>query len=255
MPTLHFGFGDPIPRGYTYVCEALHSAGSVFRSERRYHPVAKRRDLLSRRSMACCSARVFQPQLGKAGSTRYARPAFASPKHKLCLPSRSRRATVVYARYTRPDLTARVLSAVMYVIPFCDSFQYARFIFVQVPEVYRLIRPVLPVVSWYHSIPFAPMICFFGVYSLIVNNYKMDRFTRFNALQALLLDILLVLPRLVESLFTPPTIGWGAKVYIASQNAIWTGVFACVVLGAFFAIMGTSLRIPFVGEAADQQLR
>lgn len=35
---------------------------------------------------------------------------------------------------------------------------------------------------------------------------------RFNAMQAVLLDILLVLPRLLESLISPPTSGWGLQV-------------------------------------------
>ena len=49
----------------------------------------------------------------------------------------------------------------------------------------------------------------------------MPRFTRFNGMQAVLLDILLVLPRLVETIFTPPGSGWGLQLYVHSQSFVW----------------------------------
>ena len=56
---------------------------------------------------------------------------------------------------------------------------------------------------------------------------------RFNATQALLLDILLILPRLMESVISPPMGGWGADVYIHSQSFIWIFITAWVIYGIF----------------------
>jgi len=70
-----------------------------------------------------------------------------------------------------------------------------------------------------------------------------------------LIDILLVLPRLLESLVSPPTSGWGLQAYITTQNTIWFAVAAAVLFGVGGALAGTSVRIPFVGDAAEQQLR
>lgn len=89
----------------------------------------------------------------------------------------------------------------------------------------------------------------------IVNNTNLSRFVRFNGMQAALLDIVLVLPRLLESVFTPPTAGWGAQAYIYSQSFIWIFVTAWVVYGVASALLGVQGRIPFIADAADAQIR
>ena len=78
---------------------------------------------------------------------------------------------------------------------------------------------------------------------------------RFNAMQALLLDIMLILPRLMESVISPPTSGWGVDVYTYSQSFIWIFITAWVVYGIFSSLIGQYGRIPFIAEAADQQIR
>ena len=99
------------------------------------------------------------------------------------------------------------------------------------------------------------LLCFFGIYLGIVNNGSWRRFVRFNGAQAVLLDILLILPRLLESLVTPPTAGWGLQAYISAQNTVWLFVTACVLYGVGASLLGQTARIPFVADAADQQVR
>lgn len=41
----------------------------------------------------------------------------------------------------------------------------------------------------------------------VVNNKGLPRFTRFHTMQALLIDVSLALPRLMELVFTPPAAG------------------------------------------------
>jgi len=67
----------------------------------------------------------------------------------------------------------------------------------------------------YTTVPFASLIVFFGLYMGIVQNQSYSRFVRFNGQQAILLDILLILPSLVETLFPPPTSGFGLSVFIS----------------------------------------
>ena len=99
------------------------------------------------------------------------------------------------------------------------------------------------------------LLCFFGIYLGVVNNTSWRRFVRFNAMQAVLLDILLILPRLIESLISPPTAGWGLQAYISAQNTVWLFVTACVLYGIGSSLLGLMARIPFVADAADQQVR
>ena len=74
-------------------------------------------------------------------------------------------------------------------------------------------------------------------------------------MQAILLDIVLVLPRLMESVISPPSSGWGVDVYVFSQSFVWIFIAVCVVYGVSMSLIGQYARIPFIGEAADQQIR
>ncbi len=78
---------------------------------------------------------------------------------------------------------------------------------------------------------------------------------RFNAIQAILLDILLVLPRLVETIFSPPTSGLAKQLYINANSVIWVAITGCVVYAMANCFMGHYGRIPFVSDAADDQVR
>lgn len=172
--------------------------------------------------------------------------------------SRSRRSAVtVQARYrgSSPDLAERVLAAVPYLLPFLDSLGYGRFLFFQYPMITRAIAPLAPLISVYSTVPFAPFVAFFAVYLGIINNQRWPRFVRFNAMQAVLLDILLILPRLVEQVFSTPTGGWALQAYIIVQNTIWIFVAAAVLYGIGASLTGQAARIPLVADAAEQQVR
>ncbi|KAF6265000.1 hypothetical protein COO60DRAFT_1481891, partial [Scenedesmus sp. NREL 46B-D3] len=161
-------------------------------------------------------------------------------------PSRPR-CVAVAARYSRgggsPDIQERVLAAVPYLLPLLDSFGYGRFLFYQYPIVRSFISPLAPLLGVYSSVPFAPLLCFFA----------WSRFVRFNGMQAMLLDILLILPRLAEQVFSTPTGGWGLQAYITAQNTIWVFIAVCVVYGVISSLLGQAARIPLVADAAEQQ--
>jgi uncharacterized membrane protein len=144
---------------------------------------------------------------------------------------------------------------VPYLLPFLDALGYGRFLFFQYPMISRAIAPLAPLISLYSTVPFAPFVAFFAVYLGIVNNQRWPRFVRFNAMQAVLLDILLILPRLVEQVFSTPTGGWALQAYITVQNTIWIFVAAAVLYGIGASVVGQTARIPLVADAAEQQVR
>lgn len=171
---------------------------------------------------------------------------------------RARSSTVaVQARYRggSPGVGERVLAAIPYLLPFLDSFSYGRFLFYQYPIITRAIAPLAPLISFYATVPFAPLLAFFGVYLGIVNNMQWPRFVRFNAMQAMLLDILLILPRLAEQVLSTPTGGWALQAYITASNTIWIFVAAAVLYGIGASLTGQAARIPLVADAAEQQVR
>jgi uncharacterized membrane protein len=179
------------------------------------------------------------------------RPLLARPARRACLRAQARAGS--YS--PQPSIPDRVLAAVPYLLPLLHSFQYGRFLLYTTPVLRQAVSPIFPLLQLYNSVPFAHMIAFFGIYIGIVNNTSIKRFVRYNAMQAMLLDVVLVLPSLIEQLITLPRSGAGLQAYIWCNNAIWVGMAAAVVFGVVFSLLGQTARIPLVGDAADQQLR
>lgn len=67
-----------------------------------------------------------------------------------------------------------------------------RYVFMQFPAFTAILLPFDPLIKLYFGIPFGGLVIFFAVYLGIVNNQSFSRYVRFNAMQAVLLDILLV---------------------------------------------------------------
>ena len=67
-----------------------------------------------------------------------------------------------------------------------------KFLFMQYPAIASALSPLNAVARLYFGIPFAGLIVFFALYMGVVNNQNLGRGVRFNALQAILLDIILM---------------------------------------------------------------
>ena len=76
-----------------------------------------------------------------------------------------------------------------------------------------------------------------------------------SASQAVLLDIILVFPSLLEGILKPPMGGPGLQLYITLSNTVFLFVVACVAYSVGSSLVGKSARLPIVGEAAEAQVR
>ncbi|EFN53875.1 hypothetical protein CHLNCDRAFT_136015 [Chlorella variabilis] len=179
-----------------------------------------------------------RPPLG--GSSTVLRGA-RLPAHRTLQPAAGRRHVAAQASYRNsgPDIPDRVVASLPYLFP---SFG-------------TILLPLDPIIRLYYSFPLASLIVFFGVYLGIINNPRFSRYVRFNAMQAILLDIILILPGLLESIFRPPMGGPGLQLYITTYNSIFLFLFACVAYGVGSCLVGQTARLPLVADAADAQVR
>jgi uncharacterized membrane protein len=170
----------------------------------------------------------------------------------------SRRASLVCNSW-RSDgpssIKDRVVASLPYLLPLFDSLRYGKFLFVQFPILGAILAPFEPLINIYFSVPFASLAAFFAVYLGIINSPNFGRYVKFNAMQAVLVDILLVLPGLLESVFKfRPMGGPGLAIYINGYNSIFIFVFVCVAYGIGSCLAGTNARLPLVADAADAQI-
>ncbi|MEW5301536.1 MAG: hypothetical protein WDW38_010267 [Sanguina aurantia] len=153
------------------------------------------------------------------------------------------------------DISERVFGALPYLLPLLDAFPFARFLFMQYPFVARALSPLEPLMGLYHAFPFAPFLIFLGVYNGIVNNQSLSRFVRYNAMQAVLLDVLLIIPQVVlQDVIKPPQDELGLQAYITVYNTIFLFFAICAAIGMGSSLVGQASRLPIVGEAAEIQV-
>ncbi|XP_057435801.1 protein TIC 20-II, chloroplastic [Lotus japonicus] len=155
---------------------------------------------------------------------------------------------------TSPPAVERLISVAAYTLPFFNSLQYGRYLLSQYPNLAVLLDPLIPFLSFYRSLPYASFIAFFALYLGIVRNPSFPRFVRFNAMQAVTLDVLLVLPLLLHRIFTPGRAGLGFRIMVWSHNAIFIFSVLCFLYSAASSVLGRTPYLPFVADAASRQI-
>ncbi|XP_051143861.1 protein TIC 20-II, chloroplastic [Andrographis paniculata] len=155
--------------------------------------------------------------------------------------------------YSPTPAVDRLISAASYFLPFFNGLQYGRFLFTKYPALAAPLEPLLPLLSLYHSVPYASFVTFFGLYLGVVRNPNLSRYARFNALQALVLDVLLVVPVLLQRIITPGRSGIGLMLTAWAHSGLFMFVTACFIYGLVSSVLGKTPYLPLVADAAGRQ--
>ena len=150
---------------------------------------------------------------------------------------------------TVPD---RIFASLPYLLPLIDGLAFGRFLFTQFPVLQLLLIPLAPFMQLYR-LPFASLIIFFALYLGVVRNENISHFIRFNAMQAILLDIVLMLCGLVLGIFDK-----GLQVAFIAEtlyNMVFLGAFAAFVYAVVQSLLGRYAEIPPLSDAVYMQVR
>lgn len=156
----------------------------------------------------------------------------------------------------------RGLSAISYLLPLLDGLKYSKFLLMQFPLFGLALLPLKPAIDLWYSLGFLQIIVFFGLYLGVVNNQEMNRYVRFNAQQAILLDILLIVPDVLTRLVSGMggddamlTGGPGLEAQVLLYNTVFLYIYLTTVVGAGSSALGKKVKLPIVGDAAETQIR
>ena len=169
-------------------------------------------------------------------------------------PPHPRKLTITRMSYNPTPATDRLISTIAYTLPFFNSLQYGRFLFHQYPPLASLFNPLLPLLSLYRSIPYSSFVAFFALYLGVVRNPSFSHFVRFNSMQAVTLDVLLVLPVLLQRVFSPARAGFWFKVMVWFHNLLFVFAVLCFVYSVGCCVLGRTPYLPFVADAAGRQI-
>lgn len=147
----------------------------------------------------------------------------------------------------------RFYASILYLLPLLDGIVFGVFLFKQFPPLQLLFLPLFPVLQVYNSFPFAGLIIFFALLFGVVRNENISHFIRFNTMQAVLLDILLILCRLVLQLLQS-TIQI-PLVIETFYNTVFLGIIAAVAYAVVQSVRGLYAEIPAISDAVNIQVR
>ncbi|MBE9163012.1 MULTISPECIES: Tic20 family protein [Microcoleaceae] len=150
---------------------------------------------------------------------------------------------------TVPD---RIFACLPYLLPLIDGLGFGRYLFAQFPVLQLFLIPLTPLLQIYR-LPFASLIIFFALYLAVVRNENISHFIRFNAMQAILLDIVLMLCGLILPIFSR-----GLQVAFIAEtlfNMVFLGALAAFVYAVVQSALGRYAEIPPLSDAVYMQVR
>ena len=151
-----------------------------------------------------------------------------------------------------PPIWQRLLAAAAYLLPWSDAIPFGRALFGLFPALQWLTLPALPIAVVEQAVPFGGLVVFLVLYLAVVRNARVPYGIRFNVLQAILIDIVLVLVGLVFQVLLNP-LGNDFALRTLS-NTVFLGALVVVAFGVVQNLRGKDADLPTLSDAVRMQL-
>ena len=153
-------------------------------------------------------------------------------------------------------LWQRVIAPLVYLLPWSDAIPFGLGmdgVFNQVPLLQLLIVPAVPFIQLNRGVPFGGLLLFFVLFLAVVRNPKVPYFLRFNTLQALMTDIVLIVLSFGFSILLQP-LASGSLLIGTLSSTIVIAVLAILVFALVECLRGREPDLPGISQAARMQL-
>ena len=149
-------------------------------------------------------------------------------------------------------LWQRLPGLLAYLLPWSDALSFGRELYNLFPWISYLALPATPVLLLERSIPFGGFLLFLVLFLVVVRNPNVPYYLRFNVLQAILLDILLVVLALAFNVLLSPL---GNSLMIRTlNNTVFIGALVLVLYASIQCIRGKEADLPTLSDAVRMQL-
>ena len=149
-------------------------------------------------------------------------------------------------------LWQRFLGLLAYLLPWSDALSFGRELYNLFPWISYLALPATPVLLLERSIPCGGFLLFLVLFLVGVRNPNVPYYLRFNVLQAILLDILLVVLALAFNVLLSPL---GNSLMIRTlNNTVFIGALVLVLYASIQCIRGKEADLPTLSDAVRMQL-
>jgi len=152
---------------------------------------------------------------------------------------------------TVPD---RIFACLPYLLPIIEGLGFGSFLFSQFPLLRLFFWPLQPFLFLYSLLgPFASFIVLTALFIFVVRQQKVHHFIRFNAMQAILLTIIVFLCTILwEILAKIPGSSFALQTL---SNIVFLAVVTVTVYSGIQILQGRYAEIPVISEQAYMQVR
>jgi hypothetical protein len=149
-------------------------------------------------------------------------------------------------------LWQRLLAVLFYLFPWGDALPFGSALISVFPWLIWLQLPALPFLRLQQIVPFGGLVLFLVLYLAVVRNPKVPDYLRFNALQAILLDVLLSVLSIGFRVLLSPL---GDSIVLRTlNNTIFIGSIAVLFYALLQCLRGKEADLPTISEAVRMQL-
>lgn len=158
---------------------------------------------------------------------------------------------------TIPD---RIYASLPYLIPLIEVLYFAGPLVESFPALLQVLSPLVILASIYQGIlPFglASLVVFILLFAFVIRNERIHHFVRFNAMQALLLNVAIFLVQLLYGAISGliNAIPGGSFAVGTLSSTIFLGIIVAVGFSVFQSAQGKYAEIPVISEAVYMQVR
>jgi len=149
----------------------------------------------------------------------------------------------------------RVVAPLVYLLPWSDAIPFGGPLFQQYPWMQWFTLPVLPLALLERSVPFGlgGLLLFFVLFLAVVRNPNVPYFLRFNTLQALLTDIVIMVLGFAFGILLRPIAG-GSLLVSTLSSTIVVAVLAILLFALVECGRGREPDLPGISQAVRMQL-
>ncbi len=146
----------------------------------------------------------------------------------------------------------RIKSCIPYMLPLIDGDSFGRFIYERIPPLASLDYVFMrPFVEAFHAVPFLSILLFmtFAIGPQLLRD-SLSREVRFNAQQAIFIDLLLLFPTLIGEAIEGENVP--RQLLEPSTNFVWIAYTSLVLYSVTSCLRGKKPdQIPFISSAAE----
>ena len=146
----------------------------------------------------------------------------------------------------------RLVCSLMYILPWADALPYGNNLYYNFPISKLLIFPAIPIIFIKNSLPLGSLLLFLFLFLGIARNQQLPYFIRFNTMQALLINLILIIFNYLTILFT--LVLGNLQILETLELMIFLATLSTIIFACIQSLRGLEADLPGISNSAKMQI-